>query len=135
MNSITLMGRFVADPELKTLQSGSQICNFKLAVDRRLKREGEPTADFFPCIAFNKTAEHISKWFAKGKMIAVEGRVQNRTWTDDNNAKHYITEVVVNDTYFCGDSNKDSADKSSKPDTSSKVDESIPDAEDEEMPF
>jgi len=103
MNKVIFMGRLTADPEMKTTQSGAVICNYSIAVDRRFKKEGQPTADFFNCVAFSKTAEFVSKWFAKGKMILVEGSMQNRSWDDDKNNKHYRTELIVDSVYFCGD--------------------------------
>ena len=107
MNKFICMGRLVADPELKTLQSGSTVCTFRVAVDRRLKnKDGERETDFFNCTAFGKMGEMIAKWFKKGRMIALDGRVQNRSWKDDKGVTHYATDIIAENVYFCGDGEK-----------------------------
>ena len=104
MNKVILMGRITRDVELKMTQSGINMCDFSVAVDRRFTKAGEERqTDFINCRAFRSTAEFISKWFTKGRMIAVVGSIQNNNWTDNNGEKHYSTNVIVDEAYFCGD--------------------------------
>jgi len=102
MNKFITKGRLTKDPEFKTLQSGTEISNFSIAVDRKFKRDGQPTADFFNCIAFSKTASFIDNFFSKGKEILIEGSIQNRSWNDAEGNKRYATDVIVDNVYFCG---------------------------------
>jgi len=103
MNKVTLMGRLTRDPELRSTASGTSVASFTLAVDRRFaNRDGERQADFINCVAWRQTAEFISKYFPKGRMIAVCGSIQTRTWDDQEGKKHYATEVVVDEAYFAG---------------------------------
>ena len=102
------MGRLTKDPELKTTQtSNTSVTNFSLAVNRRFVKEGEERqADFINIVSFGKTAEFVSKYFKKGQQVGVIGRIQTRTWDDDQGTKHYITEVVAEEAYFA-DSKKE----------------------------
>lgn len=101
MNVCTFLGRLTKDVEIKTVGE-TEIANFTLAVDRRFKKEGQPTADFLNFVAFGKTAEVISKYCEKGSQIAVVARVQTRTWDDKDGNKRYITEFVVDGFSFAG---------------------------------
>lgn len=100
MNKVIMIGRLVADPELRFTQSGKAVAGYKLAVDRRFKQEGQPTADFFPCVAWGANAEFASKYLHKGTKIAIEGRLQIRTW-DKDGEKRYATEIIVDQHEFC----------------------------------
>jgi single-strand DNA-binding protein len=100
MNNVCLIGRLVKDPEMRYTQGGTGVCNFTLAVDRRFKSEGHPEADFINIVVWNKTAEFAQKWFAKGLRIGIVGRIQTRSWEDNDNKKHYATEVVGESVYF-----------------------------------
>lgn len=101
MNNVCLIGRLTKDPELHyTPNSGTPVCNFTLAVDRRFKSEGQPEVDFINIIAWNKTAEFIAKWFSKGLRVFVVGRIQTRSWTDNDNKKHFVTEVIAEQVGF-----------------------------------
>lgn len=102
MNKVILMGRFTRDPEMRQSQQGTPVVSFTLAVDRRFAREGQQTADFLSCVAFGKLAEFICRYFHKGSMIAVSGRLQSRSWDDKEGKRQYATEVVVEDAYFTG---------------------------------
>lgn len=105
MNSVQLMGRLTRDPELRYSQSSEPlaIVRFSVAVNRRFKREGQPDADFINCVAFGKTGEFISKYFQKGAMIAVEGRIQTDSWDDkETGQKRYSTDVIVENAHFTG---------------------------------
>lgn len=102
MNKVILMGRLTRDPEVRYTQtSNTLVASFSLAINRRFVRQGEERqADFINCVAWNKTGEFVSKYFRKGQQVGVIGRLQTRTWDDDKGQKHYITEVVVEETYF-----------------------------------
>lgn len=101
MNKITLLGRLTRDPEVRYTTSAEPLCiaKFSLAVNRRYKREGEPDADFFNCVAMGKTGEFVEKYFQKGQQVCVVGRVQIRSY-DNNGAKQWITEIIVEENYF-----------------------------------
>ena len=109
LNHITLMGRLVRDPELRRTGSGIAVASFRIAVDRDFapKDGGERKADFIDCVAWRQTGEFISKYFAKGRMIVVDGRLEMRDWTDKDGNKRTSAEVVVDNAYF-GDSKRDS---------------------------
>lgn len=101
MNKVVLIGRLTKDAELRyTPSTNKAVGSFTLAVDRRFKSEGQPTADFINCVAWGKTAEFISNYFKKGNKLGVCGRIQTRTWDDTENKRHYVTEVVVEEAYF-----------------------------------
>lgn len=102
-NRIILMGRLVADPELRQTQTGLSVCRSRIAVDRFAKQGEERKADFISCVAWRQTADFISRWFAKGQLIHIEGRLQNADYTDKNGVKHYAMEVQVDAAAFCGD--------------------------------
>jgi len=103
LNKVTLMGRLTRDPELRSTATGTSVASFTIAVDRRFaNRDGERQADFINCVAWRQTADFISKYFPKGRMIAVCGSIQTRTWDDQEGKKHYVTEVVVDEAYFAG---------------------------------
>ena len=107
MNKVILMGRLTRDPEVRyTTTNNTLVCTFSLAVNKRFARQGsEQTADFINIVAWDKTGEFCSKYFKKGQQVGVIGRLQTRTW-DDDKGKHYITEVVAEETYFA-DSKRD----------------------------
>ena len=102
INTVILMGRLTADPEIKTTSSGISFCKFTVAVDRKFadKTTGERQADFISCVAWGKTAEFVSKYFSKGKMIIVEGSLRNNNYTDKNGVKHYSYDVVADNVLF-----------------------------------
>ncbi|MDO4618114.1 MAG: single-stranded DNA-binding protein [Clostridia bacterium] len=102
MNKVTLMGRFTRDPEMRQSTQGTPVVSFTLAVDRRFARDGQQSADFISCVAWSRTAEFICKYFQKGSQIAVSGRLQSRTYDDKDGKRQYVTEVVVEETYFTG---------------------------------
>ena len=108
LNHITIMGRLVRDPELRRTGSGIAVASFRVAVDRDFapKDGGERKADFIDCVAWRQTGEFISKYFAKGRMIIVDGRLEMRDWTDKDGNKRTSAEVVVANADF-GDSKRD----------------------------
>ncbi len=108
MNKVMLMGRLTKDPEVRYTQTNNTlVASFTLAVNRRFVRQGEERqADFINIVAWSKTGEFVSKYFKKGQQVAIVGRIQTRTWDDDQGQKHYVTEVVAEEAYFA-DSKKD----------------------------
>ena len=102
INSVVLMGRLTAAPELKKTQSGLSVTTFSIAVDRNYRREERQT-DFINIVAWRQTAEFICNYFKKGQMIAVEGSIQTRNYEDRNGNKRTAFEVVDNNVSFCGE--------------------------------
>ena len=108
LNKIVIMGRLTRDPELRRTQSGTAVTSFSIACDRDFKSQsGEKETDFIDVVAWRGTAEFVSKYFAKGRMAVVEGRLQIRDWTDRDGGKRRSAEVVADNVYF-GDSKRDS---------------------------
>ena len=109
LNKITVMGRMVKDPELRRTNSGTAVAMFTIACDRDYKSDsGEREVDFFDCVAWRSTAEYVSKYFTKGRMAVVSGRLQTREWTDKDGNKRKATEIVAESVYF-GDSKREGA--------------------------
>lgn len=108
LNHIVIMGRLTKDPELRRTGNGTAVTSFTLAVDRDFapKDGGEKETDFIECVAWRQTGEFVSKYFAKGRMAVVAGRLQIRTWTDKEGNKRRTAEVVADSVYF-GDSKKE----------------------------
>lgn len=101
VNNLVIMGRLVADPVLKSTNAGNSVVSFRIAVDRMKKGE----ADFFTVNAWNRTAEFIGQYFKKGSLIAISGRIQNRTFTDKNGNERTVTEIEAEKADFCGGKN------------------------------
>lgn len=104
LNKIIIMGRMTRDPELRRTNSGAAVTSFTLAVDRDFK--GEQETDFIDCVAWRNTAEFVSKYFSKGRMAIVEGKLQIRDWTDKDGRKRKSAEVIADSVYF-GDSKRE----------------------------
>ena len=102
MNHVSLIGRLTKDPEVRYTQSGTAVCTFTLAVDRKVakKDSGQPTADFIPIVAWRKLAEIIGNNLVKGRRISVEGRIQVRSYDAQDGSKRYVTEVVADEVEF-----------------------------------
>lgn len=102
MNKVILMGRLTRDPDVRYSQGNQPmaIARFSLAVDRRFKRDGEPTADFINCVAFGKTGEFIERYAHQGTKLVVEGRIQTGSYTNKEGQKIYTTDVVIEDQEF-----------------------------------
>jgi len=106
LNRVILMGRLTRDPELRTTGSGVSVASFSLAVDRGYAKTGEERqTDFINCVAWRGTADFVSKYFTKGMMMVVEGRIQSRSWEDTSGNKRYATDVVAESVQF-GESKK-----------------------------
>ncbi len=115
LNHITIMGRLTRDPELRYTQSQTPVASFTLAVDRDFGNRdgGEKQTDFIDCVAWRSTAEFVSKYFQKGSMAVVSGRLQIRDWTDREGGKRRSAEVVVDNIYFGESRRRDSSEGSS----------------------
>lgn len=101
LNTITIMGRLTADPDLKQTQGGQPVARFTLAVERDFAPAGkEKETDFLDCVAFGKTAEFVQKFFAKGRMACVLGRLQIESWQDNNGTNRKAAKIVANNIYF-----------------------------------
>lgn len=110
MNKVILMGRLTKDPEMRyTSNTNTAVCNFTLAVNRRFaKSTDEVKADFLPVVTWSKTAEFCGKYFRKGQLVGVIGRVETRNWVDNEGKKNYVTEVIGEEAYFAESKKNDS---------------------------
>ena len=133
LNKIILMGRLTRDPELRKTGNGTAVTSFTLAVDRDYKpQDGERETDFIDVVAWRSTAEFVFKYFSKGRMAVVEGRLQIRDWTDKDGNKRRSTEVIADNVYF-GDSKKVS--ESGTSEEPSGDFKELPEEEKGELPF
>ena len=98
LNKVALVGRLTKDPDVRYINDNqTAVAKFTIAVDRTFKREGQPSADFIPIIVFGKSAENAGKYLGKGRLVAVSGRIQTRSWDDQDGKKHYATEVIADE--------------------------------------
>ena len=104
MNKVILMGRLVKDPEVRYSPGAEPlaVARYTLAVNRRFKKKGEEDADFIQCVAFGKAGEFAEKYFRKGQLVSIVGRLQVRTWDDNDGKKHWATDVIAEEQYFAG---------------------------------
>lgn len=102
LNKVAIMGRITRDLELKTTTNGNSVVSFSIATDRNYKENGEFPTDFFEVVAWRKTAEFICNYFGKGQLIAIEGTLQTRKFTDNNNVERKVTEILIDGAHFCG---------------------------------
>ena len=140
MNKAILMGRLTRDPDIRYSQGENPVAvvRFTLAVERRMKREGEESADFIRCVAFGKTAETIEKYVFQGKKIVIEGRIQTGSYTNQDGAKVYTTDIVVESMEFAESRRSEESGNTARPEPA--VDENgfmhVPDGvEDDGLPF
>lgn len=131
MNKVILIGRLVADPDIRHTQSGKCVASYRLAVDRPFKSDGQPEADFINCVAWGKNGEFCQRYLHKGMKIALEGRIQTRTYDDKDGKKVYVTEVIVEHHEFC--ESKRSADSGSYAEPAQGFTEI--DEDDSDLPF
>ena len=136
MNKVILMGHLTKDPEVRYTQSDKPlaIARYTLAVNKAYKKEGEPDADFIPCVAYGKNGEFAEKYLNKGQRIAVVGRLQVRMWEDDKGDKQKTTEVVIENQYFADNKNK-SEEKNLSEAVNSHLYPIDDNVEDEDLPF
>lgn len=109
LNHIVLMGRLTADPEVKTTTNGLAVTSFTVACDRNVGKDREKQSDFIPCVAWRQTAEFIGKYFSKGSLIAVEGSLQSRKYTDKKGKNRVSYEVLVDRSHFTGERRESAA--------------------------
>ena len=128
LNKIIVMGRLTRDPELRRTQSGLSVAGFSLAVDRDFKdkQTGEKATDFIDIVAWRQTAEFVNKYFTKGSMAVVSGRLQIRDWTDRDGGKRRSAEVVVDNMYFGESKRREGGDMRGEPRHSSSYDAPAP---------
>ena len=135
LNSVVIMGRLVADPELRTTASGKPVTSFTVAVDKRFNKQGEEKqADFIDIIAWRNTAEFVCKHFRKGSMIAVQGSIQTRMYEDKNGNKRKAVEIVADEVSFCGDKNINAAPAPTTPTITPSAEE-YRDIPEDDLPF
>ena len=134
LNHITIMGRLTATPELKTTPGGASVTSFTLAVERdfRAKETGEKITDFIDCVAWRNAAEFVGRYFTKGRMAVVDGRLQIREYTDRDGNKRRVAEVVADSVYFGDSKNENRVADNGNNDQSSGFEE-VPDTGD--LPF
>ena len=140
MNKTVLMGRLTADPQVRYSRgdNATAVARYTLAVNRKFKKDGEPTADFIPCVVFGRSAEFTEKYFRKGMQVAVSGRIQTGSYTNKDGNKVYTTDIVVEEQEFAeskaaNQQNQQSAGSGSIPASDGFM--NIPDGMDEELPF
>ena len=112
-NKVILVGNITADPELKQTQSGTSVCSFTIAVNRRFNKDGNNECDFINIVAWRQQAEFVSRYFKKGKPILVCGQLQTRSWTDKDGSKRYATEVIADEVSFVGSNDTQAESKES----------------------
>ena len=147
MNKVILMGRLTRDPEVRYSQgeNATAVARYSLAVDRRFRREGEPTADFINCVAFGRAAEFAERYLRQGTKIAITGRIQTGSYTNRDGVKVYTTDIVVEEQEFAESKATSGASTPSNnyqaspaPSPSTDIGDgfmNIPDGIDEELPF
>lgn len=137
MNKAILTGRLTADPDVRT--GNTTVARYRLAVDRRFKRNGEDTADFIPCVAFGKSAEFAEKWLKKGTKVNVVGRIQTGSYTNKDGQKVYTTDVIVEECEFAESKKASQVEVGSISEFTEKLDDdfvSVPDGlTDDGLPF
>lgn len=116
LNKVILMGRITHDLEMRSTPSGTSVLQFSLAVERNFVKQGEERqTDFINCVAWKQTAEMIAKWFGKGRLIAIEGRLQSRSYEDKQGNKRTAIEVIVDQASFTGEPKKDGGGQQAAP--------------------
>ena len=136
MNKVLIMGRLVRDPEVHYTQgeTPTAIARYTLAVDRRVKKEGEQSADFIGVVAFGRVAEFIEKYCHKGVKLLVTGRIQTGSYTNRDGNKVYTTDVIAEDQEFC-ESKKSTDEEQPKPETDNDGFMNVPEGIEEQLPF
>lgn len=135
MNQIILCGRLCNDPDVRYGTNSNAIAKFSIAVDRRFKRDGQPTADFFNCVAFGKTGEFIEKYFHKGSKILLSGEMQNNNYKNKEGQMVYGFQVAVNNVEFAESKSASQSAQQAKPQQADDSFISIPDGIEDELPF
>ena len=137
LNHITAAGRLTKDPELRRTQNGVAVASFTIACDRDIKdASGNKQTDFIDCVAWRNTAEFVDKYFTRGRMVIVSGRLQMREWTDKNGNKRRNTEILAESVYF-GDSKRvvENTEKNETKEAAQTVDFDQVEIDDDDLPF
>ena len=134
MNSVVLIGRMVADPEMKYANNGTTIAKFRIAVPRKFKREGQPDADFFSCDAFGKTADFMEKYFKKGMKVALMGSIHMESYKNKNGEDVYAPKIAVDSVEFV-ESKQAEQQPAQNPAPENEAFMNIPDGLEDELPF
>ncbi len=139
MNKVILLGRLTRDVELRTTPSGVSVCSFSIAVNRRFAKDGQRDADFISCVAWRNTAEFISKYFSKGRMIGIVGSLTTGRYEKDGQT-HYTTDVTVDEAYFADSKNSQDSNPSAMHNDDNSVsfgmnDDFMPTPADDDLPF
>lgn len=136
MNKVILMGRLTRDPEVRYSagDNSTAVARYTLAVNRRFKRDNEPTADFIPCVAFGKATEFAEKWFRQGMQVTISGRIQTGSYTNREGKKVYTTEVVLEEQEFA-ESKRDGNTPAPQPADAGDGFMNIPDGIEDNIPF
>ena len=138
MNKAVLVGRLTRDPEVRYSQgeNATAVARYTVAVERRFKRDGEPTADFIPCVVFGRSAEFAERYFRQGMRVSISGRIQTGSYTNKDGVRVYTTEVIVEEQEFAESRTEQEA-RAQIPDEITPRDRfmNIPDGIDEELPF
>lgn len=138
MNNVSLVGRLTREPDIRYTDSGLSIARINVAVDRRFKKEGEPTADFPNCVAFGKTAEFIERYFHKGQRIGLTGRIQTGSYTNNDGDKVYTTDIIAENVEFVESKGSGNQSYTNEPNPSAVDEEGFVDVSNddlEELPF
>ena len=135
LNIAVIMGRLTAEPELKTTPNGVTVTSFTVAVNRNHKSGEEQKTDFINCVAWRSTAEFITKYFHKGSMIAINGSIQQRSYTDKDGNKRTAFEILVDNANFCGSKNESNSNTSDDVDIEVSDDFDEVDMSEDDLPF
>ena len=133
MNEVILLGRITRDPEIRSTEK-STVTRFTLAVDRKVKTDGQPEADFIPCVAFGKTADFVDKYFHKGMKMLLEGHIQTGSYTNKEGAKVYTTDVIAESVEFAESKRTETGQETPKEQGNNDF-LSIPEGVSAELPF
>jgi single-strand DNA-binding protein len=135
LNKVVLVGRLTKDPEIRyTADNQTPIAKFTIAVDRTFKREGQTSADFIPIVVFGKSAENCGKFIKKGRLVAVSGRIQTRSWDDQDGKRHYATEVIADEVDFL-DRGSDTRDQGAEGSFGDDYGDFRPAEDEDDLPF
>jgi single-strand DNA-binding protein len=121
MNKVIMMGRLTREPEVSSSTSGTTFARYSIAVDRKFKKEGDPEADFFNCVSFNKQAEFVEKYLKKGTKVVVTGRLQNNNYTNKEGQKVYDVRIMVEEIEFAESKNSSESSNSGSADVTDFV--------------
>ena len=137
LNHISIMGRLVAEPELRSTRGGTTVTTIRIACDRDFSADGKKEVDFIDCTAWRQKAEFICRNFHKGEPMLLDGRLEIRGWTDTDGKKHTVPEIRINEVYFCGGRKREEGTHSAPPQfTDVDNDDDLPfDMSDDELPL